>query len=434
MASILLKTARVLDPASSRDAPGDILIKDSRVDAVAPSIEARADETIDCSGLLVTPGLIDPHVHLREPGQEHKETIATGTRAAAAGGFTTVVAMPNTSPPTDTPERVRWVLERSEQTGHCRVHTSACATVGRQGERVTNIPSLVDAGACAITDDGDVVQDPGLMRASLMACAATNTVFMQHCQDKPSTVGSVMHQGDVSQRLGLTGWPREAEIAIVERDIALAIDSGARYHVQHISAAESVELVRQARASHPELISAEASPHHLLCTDDDCDNFNTDAKMNPPLRSARDRDAIVSGVADGTITVLATDHAPHTEDEKRTDFANAAFGIVGIETALALYIRALVTPGHIDLPRLIELLTINPARLCNLDSRGLGSISEEGPSDLTIIDPTLEWTIHASEFLSKGRSMPFEGWDVTGKAVGTIVGGAWAWRSDRLTR
>ncbi|MHC4976162.1 MAG: dihydroorotase [Planctomycetota bacterium] len=434
MPSILLTNARVIDPASSRDEAASILINDSRIETIAPSIDSPADETIDCSSLIVTPGLIDPHVHLREPGQEHKETIATGSLASAAGGFTTVVAMPNTSPAIDTPERVRWVLERGKQTAHCRVFTTACATVGRKGEQLTNIPALVEAGASAITDDGDVVQDTGLMRGALEACAVTNTVFMQHCQDKTTTVGSVMNAGEVSLRLGLTGWPRDAEIRIIERDIALAIDTGARYHVQHISAAESVELIRQARKTHPELISAEASPHHLLCTDADCDNFNTDAKMNPPLRTARDREAIVEGVADATITILATDHAPHTHDEKHTTFASAAFGIVGIETALALYIKALVTPGHIDMPHLIELLTINPARLCNLDSQGLGSLAEGAPADLTIIDPSLDWTIHASEFLSRGRSMPFEGWDVSAKAVATIVAGDWACRSGQLTK
>jgi dihydroorotase len=428
MARILLTNARVIDPASSTDAASDVLVQDERIEAMGAGLDGGGcDEVVDCSGMMVVPGLIDPHVHLREPGQEHKESIETGTRAAVVGGFTSVVCMPNTSPALDTPARVRDIAARAERGAHCRVFSTGCATVGRQGEVMTDIEGIASAGGVGITDDGDVIQDDAMMRDVLAASKRADIVVMQHCQDKAMTPGSVMHEGAVSVRLGLTGWPREAEIVIIERDIRLAQEIGARYHVQHISAAQSVELIRRARKSTPELITAEATPHHLLCTDEDCQGFNTDAKMNPPLRSAADRAAIVEGVVDGTISVLGTDHAPHTQDEKDTTFEKAAFGIVGLETALALYARALVEPGHIDWGRLIELMTVNAARLCRLDGQGLGSLRVGGVADITIIDPAAEWTIRAEEFVSKGRSMPFEGWNVRGRARGTIVGGKWAW-------
>jgi dihydroorotase len=405
MTPLLIRGGRVIDPSSGTDGVLDVAIADHAIAAIGPKLDAApAARIIEAEGLLVTPGLIDPHVHLREPGQEHKETLATGSQAAVFGGFTTVCCMPNTTPALDSPELVRFVEARAAQTAACRVFTVAAATRGRLGEVLAEIQLLARAGAVGYSDDGDCVASAGMMARVLAAVAQTGLAFMQHCQEPTLTRGAAMHAGEIATRLGLTGWPRVAEELIIDRDIRLARAAGCRYHVQHISSGDSVDLVRRARAA-GQLVTAEASPHHLLLTHEACEGYNTAAKMNPPLREAADVRALREAVADGTITVLATDHAPHTSDEKALPFEEAPFGIIGLQTALPLYAEALVESGAIGWPRLIALLTLEPARLCNLDRGGLGQLRVGGPADLT------------------SRNTPFDARAARARAVATLVGG-----------
>ncbi len=432
MGSILIVSGRVMDPATGLDAVRDVAISGGVIQAIGAGLpRSPADRIIDAQGCLVTPGLIDPHVHLREPGHEYKESIATGTAAAVAGGFTSVCCMPNTSPAIDTPEIVRFVIDRAAHTGRCRVFPVAAATKGRQGEELTEIALLDAAGAVAFSDDGDCVPNPGMMAKVLTAVARTGKVFMQHCQEQTLTRGSAMHAGGVSVRLGLTGWPRIAEEIVIERDVLLNRAAGCRYHVQHLSSGASVDIVRRARAA-GQAVTAEASPHHLLLTHDVCDGYNTLGKVNPPLRERADIEAIRAGVADGTITVLATDHAPHSADEKALPFEEAPMGMVGLETALPLYREALVDTGAISWMRLIELLTVQPALLCGLDSHGLGRLTVGGPADITVIDHDAAWTIDADDFAGKSRNTPFDGRAVKGRAIVTIVAGNVAYELARV--
>jgi len=419
---LLIIGGRVIDTASGTDMLGDVALDGGRVVEIGTSLSrSPAARVINANGCIVAPGLVDPHVHLREPGHEYKETIRTGSHAAVAGGFTTVCCMPNTSPALDTPELVRFVLERADG-AHCRVFPVAAATKGRKGEELAEIQLLHRAGAVAFSDDGDCVPTAGMMRRVLAAVKQTGRCFMQHCQDPTLTKGATMHAGEVSTRLGLTGWPREAEEIVVERDIRLNRAIKARYHVQHISSGETVGMIRRARAEgYP--VTGEASPHHLLLTHHACEGFNTLAKVNPPLREQRDIDMLRAGVADGTITVLATDHAPHSEDEKQLGFDDAPMGMIGLETALALYAEALVRSKLIDWPRLIALLTIEPARLVNLDAQGIGSLRVGGPADVVIIDPDAAWTIDVSTMHSRSRNTPFHGRAARGRIRTTIVAG-----------
>lgn len=425
MSSLLIVGGRVIDPSSGMDHVADIAVDGNRVAAIGKNLaRSGAGRVIEAKNKLVVPGLIDPHVHLREPGGEHKETLATGSAAAVAGGFTTVCCMPNTTPCLDSPELVGFVENQATKTAACRVFTVAAATKGRKGEELAEVGLIAKAGAIGFSDDGDCIASAGMMARVLSAVKATGRAFMQHCQEPSLTRGASMHAGEVATRLGLTGWPRSAEEIIIERDVRLNRGIGCRYHVQHISSGDSVEIVRRARAE-GQPVSAEAAPHHLLLTHEACDGYNTAAKMNPPLREKRDVEAIRAGVADGTITVLATDHAPHSAEEKRLPFEEAPFGIVGLETALPLYVEALIATNLIDWPRLIALMTIEPARLCGLDAPpyGLGMLNVGGPADITVIDPDAAWTIRASEFPGKSRNTPFDGRKAKGRAVATIVGG-----------
>lgn len=420
----LIRSGRVIDPASGLDEVRDVVIRGGRVTQIASGITPPSGaRVIDAEGLLVAPGLIDPHVHLREPGGTHKETIESGSRAAAAGGFTTVCCMPNTTPALDTPEMLEFVRTRAAQRAVCRVFPVAAATHGRRGERLAEIELLARAGAVGFSDDGDVIASAGVMSRVFQAVEPTGLAFMQHCQEPTLTGGASMNAGEVSARLGLVGWPRVAEEVIIERDTRLNRSIGARYHVQHLSSGGSVEIVRRARAQ-GQRVTAEASPHHLLLTDEACEGFNTLAKMNPPLRTEADIRAIREGVADGVITILATDHAPHSADEKAQPFEDAPFGIIGLETALALYAEALVASDAIGWPRLIAMLTIEPARLCNLDRLGLGQLHEGRPADVTLIDPDLEWTIGPEDLKGMSKNTPFLGRRVRGRAVTTIVNGS----------
>ncbi len=421
---LLIRGGRVLDPASGHDATADVLLINGRVDAIGPTLDAPSDaRTIDAEGCLVTPGLLDIHVHFREPhGGAHRETIAAGSEAAVQGGFTTVCCMPNTTPALDTSAMIDFVRTRGEQADHARVFAVGCATVGRKGEQLAEILAMADAGAVAFSDDGDVVADAGMMSKVLQTVKATGRSFMQHCQEPTMTRGGVMNAGAVSARLGLGGWPAAAEEVIIERDVRLNRDIGCKYHAQHLSSGGSVEILARAQqAGLP--VTGEVSPHHLLLTDEACLNYDTNAKMNPPLRTARDIAQLKEGVASGVITVLATDHAPHPEEKKALDFTSAPFGIVGVECALPLYVKALVDDGVIDWPRLVAMMTIEPARLVGLDACGIGLLEVGGVADVTVIDPEVEWTIDVNEFKSTARNCPFHGWTVRGRATATIVGG-----------
>ena len=423
METLLIAGGRVIDPASGLDGVADVAIAAGRIVEIGPGLtRLPAARVVDASGCIVAPGLIDPHVHLREPGGEHKETLATGSRAAVAGGFTTVCCMPNTVPALDTPELLAFIAARAEATAACRVFPIGAATKGRRGEEPSEIELLAGAGAVGFSDDGDCIASAGLMARLLAAIAPTGLAFMQHCQEPTLTRGAAMHAGEVSVRLGLGGWPRAAEEIIIERDLRLNRGPRCRYHVQHISSEDSVDLIRRARAA-GQPVTAEASPHHLLLTHEACDGYDTSAKVNPPLRERRDVEALRAGVADGTITVLATDHAPHAADEKALAFEEAPFGLVGLETALSLYAEALVATGAIAWPRLIALLTVEPARLCGLLGRGVGTLGVGGAADVTVIDPDAPWTITPADLRGRSRNTPFLGRAVRGRAALTVVGG-----------
>jgi len=426
MTSTLLRAGRVICPASRLDATADVLLADGRIAAISQKrgeLTAAGAEVIDCDGLMVVPGLIDPHVHLREPGGEHKETIATGVAAAIAGGFTSVCCMPNTTPCLDSGPLVEFVRLRAREAGQARVFVAAAATVGRAGEQLAPMAAMKHAGAVAFTDDGDGIANAQVMVRVLQMTKAVGCPFMQHCQEPALTQGAAMNAGPLQAKLGLGAWPAIAEELMLERDVMLNRAVGARYHAQHLSCAGSAEIIRRARAA-GQPVSGEASPHHLLLTDDACDNYNTMAKMNPPLRTAADVQALRQAVADGTIDVLATDHAPHSDAEKARDFAGAPFGIIGLEHALPLYREALVDSGAIAWPRLIALLTIQPARLLGLDAMGLGTLRVGAPGDVTAIDPEARWTVDPAAGRSKSRNTPFAGRALRGRAVHVFVDGA----------
>jgi dihydroorotase len=433
-ASLLITGGRVIDPASGTDTHADVAIADGRIAAIGPRLpRTPAARVIDAAGCIVSPGLIDPHVHLREPGNERAETIATGTRAAVAGGFSTVCCMPNTTPALDTSGMVRLVYDRAATTGACRVFPVAAATKGRHGAELAELQLMARAGAVAFSDDGDCIMHPGMMQRVLTTAKATGRAFMQHCQDHALSKGGVMHAGPLATRLGLAGWPRAAEELIIERDVRLNAAIGCHYHVQHLSSGGSCDIVRAARkAGQP--VTAEATPHHLLLT---CEAiagtattaaYDTRFKMNPPLRERADIDAIKLAIADGTITVLGTDHAPHTAESKLVPFDTATFGIIGLETAVALYAQALIDDGVIGWPRLIALLTIEPARLCRLDVEtpfhpALGALTVGGPADVTIIAPDRPWTISLGHLHGMSRNTPFLGRQVRAQVLATIVNG-----------
>jgi len=421
---VLLRGGRVIDPASGVDRVADVLLVDGRVEAVDTGIAGPDDsEVIDCGGLVVAPGLVDVHVHLREPGGEHKETIASGSAAAVAGGFTTVCAMPNTDPPIDDPAAVGFVAAEGLRAGLARVHPVGAISVSMAGERLTEVGEMVDAGAVGITDDGRPVSDAGLMRLALEYARTFDIPVAAHCEVLSLSRGGSMNEGVVSTRLGVMGIPNVAEDAMIARDLLLAQHTGARLHIQHVSTCDGVHMIRMAKEAGVR-VTAEATPHHLILTDEAVDGYRTDAKMNPPLRSERDREGVRGGLADGTLDTLATDHAPHHYDEKEQAFEDAPFGIVGLETALGLMLTELVAKGEIDLRTLIERMSAGPARAFGLDA---GTLRRGAPGDVTIIDPALEWTVEPKRFRSRSRNTPFGGWKLTGRAVRTIVGARTVW-------
>lgn len=419
--SVNIRGGRVVDPASGRDEQGDVFIVDGKLAASS----APGAEEIDARGLVVCPGFIDIHVHLREPGQGAKETIETGTKAAAAGGFSSVVAMPNTNPVADHPGIIAWMAERAAQVGAVNVFTTGAITVGSQGEQLAPIGAMAGAGIVAVTDDGRCVQNHEVMRRAAEYCGLFGLPILDHCQDATMAGHeAMMHEGYWSTMLGLRGWPRMAEEIIVARNVLLAEATGTTIHCQHLSAAGSVRLLREARARGVRL-SGEVCPHHIALTDESLSGYDTNHKMNPPLREQADIEALLEGIADGTIDVLATDHAPHAVYEKEVEFAAAPFGIVGLETAVGIFCEILLHRRKVvDLTRLVAMLTVNPASLLNLDR---GTLAVGAPGDVTILDPQREWTVDKEAFFSKGRNTPFHGWNLRGRAVRTIVGGRTAW-------
>ncbi len=404
--SLTIRGGHVIDPAQKLDGQYDILLKDGLVAEIAPrgKLRGKGDDTFDARALIVAPGFIDIHVHLREPGQTVKETIATGTAAAAAGGFTSVCAMPNTNPVNDLPAITRWMP----------------ATVGSMSEQLTDYTMLKRAGAVAVTDDGKPILPDRIMREALLAAARVSIPVIQHAEDTRMTKGAAMHQGPTAFRLGLRGWPAEAESSLVERDIRLAAETSGHYHVAHLSAAAALKAVRKAKREHVN-VTCEVTPHHFALIDEDVGEYNTNFKMNPPLRSREDRDALLAGLADGTVDCVATDHAPHPQNEKNAEFDQAPFGITGLETALGLCVSILHVQEKIPMRRIIELLSTNPARVMGLAHRGTLAVCSY--ADVTIFDPNKKWHYRAADSFSKSKNSPFDGWKLQGKVVATVVGG-----------
>lgn len=425
MASLLIRNGTVIDPSQKLQSKLDVLVEDGKVVKLGEKLKG-GDRVIDASGQYVVPGLIDLHVHLREPGDEEEETIASGSAAAVAGGFTSIVCMPNTKPPLDNEGQITFVLREAQVVNLCNVYPSGAITKGREGKELAEMGSMLEQGAIAFTDDGVGVRDPAVMRKAMQYARMFDAMLMQHCEE-PSLSGGAMNAGLVATTLGLPGIPSEAEELMIARDILLNRSIGCRYHVQHISTAGAVELVRQAKRE-GQRVTAEATPHHLLLTDECCRGYDTNFKMSPPLRTADDVKAVISGVVDGTIDVLATDHAPHLAEEKELEFPFAPNGILGMECALPLYVKALVEPGHIDWMKLIDLMSTQPARVLGLNK---GTLAAGADADITIIDPSLSWTIDPNQFKSKSRNCPFAGWKVNARATATIVAGDIKWQLDR---
>jgi dihydroorotase len=421
-ASLLIKGGHVIDPAAKINGLMDVLLRDGRIAEIALPNKVRggADEKFDARGLIVAPGFIDLHVHLREPGQGYKETIATGTAAAAAGGFTSVCTMPNTAPVVDTAEWVAW-LRRPERDAVVNVFPIAAATRSSRGVALTDFAALQRAGAVAVTDDGKPILDDEIMRAALQLGAELNLPVVQHAEDTRLTERCSMNEGPTSFRLGLRGMPATAEANVVDRDVTLAQQvRESRLHVAHLSTSDALKAVRRGKRAKAR-VTCEVTPHHFVLLDHDVGEYNTNFKMNPPLRSATDREAILVALADGTVDAIATDHAPHATHEKEVEFERAAFGITGLETALALAITKLHREHKIPLTRVVELFTAGPARV--FDFRGRGSLARGNFADVTIFDPKKRWTFEAAKSLSLSHNTPFDGWQFTGKVVATIVRG-----------
>jgi dihydroorotase len=407
----------------------DVLLREGRVAEVAlpNKIRASADEKFDARGLIVAPGFIDLHVHLRQPGQSYKETIASGTAAAAAGGFTSICCMPNTHPIVDSPEWVTWI-QQAERGAVVNVFPVAAATKASKGAVLTDFRGLQRAGAIAVTDDGKPILGNDIMRETLRLASELNLPVIQHAEDTRMTEHCSMNEGPTSFRLGLRGMKTVAEASVVERDVQLAQQfTGARLHVAHLSTAEALKAVRRGKRSKAR-ITCEVTPHHFSLIDADVAEYDTNLKMNPPLRSASDREAILVALADGTVDAIATDHAPHAPHEKIIEFERALFGVTGLETALALAITRLHREHRIPLARIVELFTAGPARV--VDIKGRGSLARGNHADVTIFDPKKRWTFEAAQSRSKSRNTPFDGWQLMGKVVATIVGGRVVYRGD----
>lgn len=418
----VLRAGRVLDPKNGRDEEADVVVEGGRITRVGrdagAGIEGERVEHVDCAGLWITPGLVDLHVHLREPGQEYKEDIASGLAAAAAGGFTTVCAMPNTSPVNDRRSITEAMLARAREVKGARLQVFGAVTKKSAGVELTEMADLREGGAFGVSDDGRCVMNAAVMRRALEYARTFDLLVSQHCEDHHMTAGAQINEGAVSTRLGLRGWPREAEDVIVARDLILAEMTGARYHVAHLSSRGAVRLMREAK-SRGLAVSAEVTPHHLLLTDEAVVGYRTFCKVNPPLRTEEDVEAVREALRDGTIDCIATDHAPHSTIEKDCEMDAAAFGMIGLEPALPMLL-SLVRDGHLSERRLVETLTVAPARLGKLDA---GTLDVGAPADIAIIDPRLRWTLEAGALRSKAHNTPWLGQEMTGAVVRTLVGG-----------
>ncbi len=422
MAKLLIHGGRVIDPSQDLDEALDLLVEDGHVSKLDGSIRKPKDaEAFDASGLVVAPGLIDIHVHLREPGQEYKETVRTGTMAAAAGGFTAVACMANTDPVNDSRSVTEHILLEARRHGHARVYPIGAISKGLLGEELAEIGEMVRAGARAVSDDGKPVMNAELMRRALLYAQHFGIPVIQHAEDLTLTGSGVMHEGAWSTKLGLPGIPGASEDVMVARDLILAEDTAGRYHVAHLSTARSLDMVRRAKAQRID-VTCEVAPHHLILTDEEVakSGFSTNTKMKPPLRSEKDREALLNGLADGAVDCIASDHAPHHVDEKDVQFSVAPFGIVGLETTLSLCLDRLVGPGILSLPRLIHLLSTGPARVLGVPG---GTLKEGSPADVTVFHPDEEVTLSKASFRSKGRNTPFDGWTLRGHPVATFLEG-----------
>jgi len=419
---LLLRSGRVYDPSRRLDRTADVLVDDKsgKILAIGKGLKnVKGAQVVDCKGLLVCPGFIDIHVHFREPGATAKETIATGAASAVHGGFTSVVTMPNTDPPLDNGAAIAYQYLQGAKAGKARVYPMGCITKGRAGQELASLGLLARAGAVAFTDDGAAVPSSFIMRMAMEYSASLGKVIVEHCEDHDLSNGAIMHEGKVSAALGINGYPSAAEELIVARDIRLAKLANARFHVSHISAKGSVALVRQAKARNV-AVTAEVAPHHLLLTDECCRGFDANFKMNPPLREESDVEACIEGLIDGTIDCFASDHAPHTTEEKSNEFTEAPNGVIGLETNIGVLLAKLVQTKRLTLKRFVQAWTSAPAKVLGLPG---GSLQVDGPADITVIDLNQEWTVDPEKFVSKARNCPFKGWALKGAPVYTVVAG-----------
>ena len=427
MGRLLIRGGRVLDPSTGRDEVVDLLLLDGIVAEVGHGLDTTGAEVFDAGGLIVTPGFIDMHVHLREPGFEHAETIETGSRAAAAGGFTSICCMPNTKPVNDSASVTSYIVERARRFAAVNVFPIGAITKGSEGEELSSIGSMKAAGVVAISDDGRPVMNARVMRRAMESAQALDLPVINHCEDLNLSAGGDMHEGITSTRLGLRGIPSASEDVMVARDILLAELTGARYHVAHLSTQRSVEMVAFAK-SRGLAVTCEVCPHHFSITDTDIKPYDANYKMKPPLRSCCDVEAAIAGIVNGSVDALATDHAPHAGSEKMQEFEKCPFGILGLETAIGLTFEKLVHTGKISLMRMVQLYTTGPSNVLRL---GRGTLAPGAPADVTVLDPELKWTYDVNRSPSKSRNSPFHEKEFRGGAVATIVNGSVVWRRDK---
>ncbi|MFC1596787.1 dihydroorotase [Planctomycetota bacterium] len=418
MSRILITGGRVIDPSQSMDRVTNLLVEDGRIAAYDVEPDGQ-EEIIDASGKIVAPGLIDMHVHLREPGFEEDETIESGTAAALAGGFTSIACCPNTEPPIDSQGTVEFIRQKAARAGNCNVFVIACVSKNREGEELAEIAQLFEAGAVAVSDDGAPVFNAELMRRVFEYCLMFDKPVLNHAEIRELTTGGVMHEGKTQLVLGLGGIPAAAEDVMVSRDIALAEATGGRLHVMHVSTGASIHAIRRAKRRNVR-VTAEVTPHHFTLTDERLRTFDSNYKMSPPLRGQGHVDACIEGLQDGTLDVIVTDHAPHAKEKKMQELDRAPFGIVGLETALGLVVTRLIEPGHVDWPTALAKMTSNPAQVLGIDK---GTLAIGADADVTVIDPDVRWTVDPAEFRSKSTNTPFAGWELRGRAHTVIVGG-----------